>query len=65
MQLTTVGKAIWRGARKAQELEMAGAGAPLGGKKAAEDKGQQGGLPGPGVAHHVDELPFFTSRLTL
>ena len=35
---------------------------PLGGKKAAEDKGQQGGLPGPGVAHHS---PFFTSRLTL
>lgn len=29
MQLTTVGKAIWRGARKAQELEMAGAGDPL------------------------------------
>ena len=29
MQLTTVGKAIWRGARKAQELEMAGVGDPL------------------------------------
>lgn len=28
MQLTTVGKAIWRGARKAQELEAAGAGDP-------------------------------------
>jgi putative transposase len=28
VQLTTVGKAIWRGARKAQELEAAGAGDP-------------------------------------
>ncbi|WP_027883313.1 helix-turn-helix domain-containing protein, partial [Meiothermus rufus] len=29
MQLTTVGKAIWQGARKAQELGAAGASDPL------------------------------------